>query len=93
VEADDDDMNFTSSAPKKKPPPGLGKKPVKKAKPDADMKDEEEKKPASSTVKRAAPTKGPVAPVIQDEDLGSFEQRGSRRKSRRILQFWCCFQI
>ena len=35
------------------------------------MKDEEEKKPASSTVKRSAPTKGPVAPVIQEEDLGS----------------------
>lgn len=64
-------MTFETSAPKRKPPPGLGKKPVKKAKPDAEMKDEEEKKPASSTVKRAAPTKGPTAPVIQEEDLGS----------------------
>lgn len=36
------------------------------------MKNEEEKKaPASSTTKKTVPTKGPSAPVIQEEDLGA----------------------
>jgi len=67
--------------PKKRPPPNIGQKPVKK-KPaeDAEMKIEEvkapqPKKPVISTSDRpktaAAPYKAPSGPIVQEEDVGS----------------------
>lgn len=88
VVADEDDDGMTK--PKRAPPKGLGKKPVKKAPvEDEEMNDEEQivqpkaaaaKKPPPNIgvkpePKRAAPSsgpsKGPTAPVIQEEDLGT----------------------
>jgi cytoskeleton-associated protein 5 len=84
VEKADEDMDMIEK-PKKAPPKGLGQKPPPKKKPadeDAEMADEmpppkapAAKKPpvlSSDRPKTAAvsSTKGPVAPVIQDEDLG-----------------------
>jgi len=65
--------------PKKAPPKGIGIKPKKKTE-DTDMADEAppikapaKKGPALSSDKPrpATSTKGPSAPIIQDEDMGS----------------------
>ena len=78
-------MTFDAK-PKRAPPKGIGQRPAKKKPVDEEMKDEEEKKPAAPSrppAKRpalssdkpktttAASSKGPTAPVIHEEDLGS----------------------
>lgn len=68
----DDEMMGDMSPPKKKPP-NIGKKPVKKKKPVAEDEEDEKKPAAEATPKKAVAgsTKGPVAPVIADENLGA----------------------
>lgn len=74
---DDDLMDFDNGPPKKAPPKGIGVKPKKKT--DEAMESEPstpaKKPPALSSAKpkaaTAASTKGPTAPVINDEDMGA----------------------
>jgi len=82
---DDDEMMDDVIAPKRGPPKGIGVKPKKKVADDVEMADEEEAAPAKKPARAppnigkkpeprkpaAAPTKGPTAPVIQEEDLGA----------------------
>ena len=76
---EDELMNDDSGGGFKAKPKGLGVKPKKKVAADAEMADEEKKapakRPALSSAKpktaAASSSKGPTAPVIQEEDLGA----------------------
>lgn len=72
---DDELMDFDAGPPKKAPPKGIGVKPKKKTEDDSEPSTPAKKPPALSSAKpkAAAPTssKGPTAPVINDEDVGS----------------------
>ena len=70
-------MTMDNDAPARPPPKNIGQRPVKKAKADAEMKDESgpgSKAPALSSSKPSAPkgvTKDPTGPKIVEEDLGA----------------------
>lgn len=74
---DDGDVLMNDLSPPKKKPAGIGQRPAKKKKaPAADTAEENEKKPAAEAApapKKANPgsTKGPVAPIIADDNLGA----------------------
>jgi len=81
---DDDLMDFDMGPPKRAPPKGIGVKPKKKAKPADDEDMQIDSPPKKAPAKRGPPqlssdkpktikssTKGPTAPVIEDEDLGT----------------------